>query len=84
MFNLTSKEEKIFKGLKNPYEIQCFLNKIPINFDYHKDTCMSPRKVLEKNKCHCIEGAIFAALCLRFQGKNPCCFWMAARAQYRL
>src|SRR3989344_461654 len=70
MFNLTEKEEKIFKSLKNPAEIQDFLNKIPINFDYHKDTCMSPRMILRKNKCHCIEGAIFAALALRFQGKR--------------
>ncbi len=71
MFNLTSKEEKIFKELKNPSEIQDFLNKIPINFDYHKDTCMSPRRVLQKKKCHCIEGAILAALALRMHGYKP-------------
>lgn len=71
MFNLTSKEEKIFRELKNPAKIQDFLNKIPINFDYNKDSCMSPRMVLKKNKCHCIEGAIFAALALRFQGYKP-------------
>lgn len=71
MFNLTPKEEKIFRESKNPGEIQDFLNKIPINFDYHKDTCMSPRMVLKKNKCHCIEGAFLAALALRFQGYKP-------------
>ncbi|MFH1226065.1 MAG: hypothetical protein V1684_02170 [bacterium] len=71
MYNLTKQEEKIFKSLKNPAQIQDFLNKIPINFDYHKDTCLSPRMVLKKNKCHCIEGAILAALALRFQGQKP-------------
>lgn len=78
MYNLNKKEEKIFKGLKNPAEIQDFLNKIPINFDYNKDTCMSPRQVLKKNKCHCIEGAIFAALALRFQGRKPLIVHMEA------
>jgi len=71
MFNLTSKEERILKSLDTPAKIQDFLDKIPINFDYKKDTCMSPRQVLKKWKCHCIEGAFLAALALRFQGKKP-------------
>ena len=71
MYNLTAKEKKIFRELKNPSQIQDFLNKIPINFDYHKDTCMSPRQVLKKGKCHCIEGAMLAALALRLQGHKP-------------
>ncbi|MEK6935245.1 MAG: hypothetical protein AABW67_00500 [Nanoarchaeota archaeon] len=61
----------MLKELKTPAQIQDFINKIPVNFDYHKDTCMSPRVVLRKNKCHCIEGAILAALCLRIQGYPP-------------
>jgi hypothetical protein len=71
MFNLTEKEEKVFRELNTPGKIQDFLNKIPINFDYNKDTCMSPRMVLKKWKCHCIEGAIFAALALRMHGYKP-------------
>lgn len=71
MFNLTKKEEKILKELKNPSQIQDFLNKIPINFEEKGDTCMSPRMVLQKKKCHCIEGAMFAALALRLQGRKP-------------
>lgn len=71
MFNLTKKEEKIFRKLNTPAKIQDFLNRIPINFDYKKDTCMSPRMVLKKWKCHCIEGAIFAALALRVHGHQP-------------
>lgn len=71
MFDLTKKEEKILRKLNTPKKIQDFLNKIPINFDYKKDTCMSPRQVLKKNKCHCIEGAILAALALRLQGRKP-------------
>lgn len=71
MYGLTEKEEEIFRKLNTPGKIQDFINKIPINFDYKKDTFMSPRKVLEKNKCHCIEGAVFAALALRFHGYKP-------------
>jgi len=71
MFNLTNKEERILKSLDTPAKIQDFLNKIPTNFDYWKDTCMSPRRVLRENKCHCIEGAFLAALALKLQGKKP-------------
>lgn len=71
MFNLTEEEEKIIKKLDTPAKIQTFLNKIPINFDYCEDTCMSPRMVLRNWKCHCIEGAILAAFALRFHGKKP-------------
>lgn len=71
MFNLTEKEEEILRKLDTPSKIQDFLNKIPINFDYKKDTCMSPRQVLRKWKCHCIEGAMLAAAALRLQGKSP-------------
>ena len=71
MFGLNKKELVILKKLNTPEKIQDFINKIPINFDYRKDTCMSPGVVLRKNKCHCIEGAILAALCLKLNGKPP-------------
>ena len=71
MFGLNKKELVMLKKLNTPEKIQDFINKIPINFDYIKDTCMSPGLVLRKNKCHCIEGAILAALCLKLNGKPP-------------
>ncbi len=71
MLELNKKELVILKKLDTPKKIQDFLNKIPMNFDYRKDTCMSPRTVLRKNKCHCIEGAILAALCLKLNGNPP-------------
>ena len=69
--DFNDKELKIFKKLSTPRKIQDFLEKIPINFDYRRDTCMSPRKVLRKNKAHCIEAAIFAAAALLFHGQPP-------------
>lgn len=71
MFGFTKKEEKIFKRLNTPRKIQDFLNKIPSTLDYRKDTCMSPRMVLKKKKCRCIEGALFAAAALHFHGYKP-------------
>lgn len=71
MFNLTKEEEKILKDLNTPGKIQDFLNKLPINFEEKGDTCMSPRMVLKTGKCHCIEGAMLAAVALRMQGKKP-------------
>ncbi len=71
MFNLTKEEEQRLRKIDTPQKVQDFINKIPMNFDYHKDTCLSPRQVLKKNKCHCIEGALLAALILRLQGRQP-------------
>jgi hypothetical protein len=71
MFGLTKKEVDVLRRLNNPKKVQDFINKIPMNFDYKKDTCMSPRQVLKKNKCHCIEGALLAAVALRLQGRKP-------------
>jgi hypothetical protein len=69
-FGLTKKELNIIRKLNTPSKIQDFLNKIPANFenDGKGETCMSPRSVLKEKKCHCIEGAFFAALCLALNG----------------
>jgi hypothetical protein len=67
----TKKELKFLKSLNTPKKIQDFLNKLEINFDYRKDTCISPINVLRKRKCHCIEGAIFATFCLKLNGYKP-------------
>ena len=71
MFGFNKKEVRVFRKLNSPKKIQDFLNKIPINFEEKGDTFISPRKILETNKCHCIEGALFAALALRFHGYKP-------------
>ena len=70
-FGLTKKELKLFKSLNIPSKIQDFINKIPVNFEENGDTCLSPRTILKKNKCHCIEAAILAALILRVNNENP-------------
>lgn len=72
MFNeLTKGEISILRKLNSPAKIQDFLNNLKINFEEGGETCMSPRRVLASGKAHCMEGAILAALALRFHGHAP-------------
>lgn len=55
----------IIKKLNTPQKIQDFLDKIPFNFEKRGKTYWSPLIMLQKNKAHCFEGAIFACFCLQ-------------------
>jgi hypothetical protein len=68
---LSKKEYAILKKLNTPVKVQNFLDTMPMNFEEDGDTCFSPMTVLAKNFCHCIEGAILAALALRVNGHPP-------------
>ena len=70
-FDYTDKERKVFKKLNSPQKIQDYINSLPFNFEKDRETCMSPRKVLETKTAHCMEGAVFAAACLEFNGEKP-------------
>lgn len=56
------------RKLSSPKKIQDFLDKLPFNFQKPGATYLSPKKVLERNLAHCFEGALLAALCLRYHG----------------
>lgn len=71
MFHFSKKETAVFRTLNTPAKIQDFLNKIPANFEKNGETVYSPRCVLQERKAHCMEGAMFAAAALRFQGYKP-------------
>ena len=71
MFGLTQKEQATLSQLSTPRKIQDFLDRIPINFEKHGDTHMSPRRVLRERKAHCVEGALVAAAALWLHGKPP-------------
>lgn len=71
MYGLSKSEERLLKSLRTPEKIQDFLDTIPTNFEHNGDTCLSPRRVLRERHAHCMEGAMFAALALRFQGHPP-------------
>ena len=68
MSALDRNEIRILRSLRTPWNIQDFLDTIPMNF---AETCWSPRMVLRKRRAHCMEGAMLAALALRFAGYPP-------------
>ena len=70
-FNLSAKEQRLFRKLSSPAKIQDFLETIPINFERTRETCYSPRQVLEYWRAHCMEGAMLAAAILHFHGHKP-------------
>jgi len=72
MFNIPEKYDLIFKKFKSPADIQEYVNNLLVNFEEDgKETCLSPIKVIQTGKAHCIEGAFFAALALRYLGFKP-------------
>lgn len=56
----SKKEIARLKKLKDPRDIQTFINKIPINFEKEGETCKSPFETLKKQSAHCMEGALLA------------------------
>lgn len=71
MLGLTASEERVLRRLDSPRKIQDFLDRLPINFEKHGETHMSPRRVLRECKAHCIEGALLAATALWLKGERP-------------
>ena len=67
---LTPAERRRLAGLNTPNKIQDFLDTLPANFEPDGDTHMSPRRLLKAGVAHCTEGAIFAAACLLFHGRD--------------
>jgi len=64
----TPKQLRKLRSLRDPHGIQKYVDAMP----YHlADTAWSPRRVLEENTSHCLEGAIFAAAALRANGFPP-------------
>lgn len=70
-FGLSDEEYRTLEGLRTPQKVQDFLNSLPINYEKHRETCMSPKRVLATGKAHCMEGALLAALAFRIQGQKP-------------
>lgn len=65
---LTPEERRTLRALRSPERIQGFLDTLP----YHDaDTAYSPRLVLRERTAHCLEGAMLAALALRYHGEAP-------------
>ncbi|MCL4539052.1 MAG: hypothetical protein M1378_05535 [Bacteroidetes bacterium] len=64
----TAVGKDVFRRLRNPHDVQVFLNKIP--YDAEPGTS-SPGIVASERKANCFEGALFAAAALRCLGYKP-------------
>lgn len=65
---MTEKQfESKIKKLKTPKKIQDFLNSLKNN---KEDSVSSPKVCLEKNKAHCLEGALIAHCAFLLNGKE--------------
>lgn len=60
-----------YRMYTSPDSIQDYLDSIPFNFEEGGETCMSPVRVVQEKKAHCIEGAMFAAYHLEKLGHRP-------------
>ena len=70
--DLSSAEQRIFRGLRRPNSIQRFLDEeVAYNKEADGLTCRSPRRVLRDMTAHCMEGALFAAAALAVNGHPP-------------
>lgn len=58
-------------ALNTSTRIQNFLDALPYNHETGGETCMSPKRVLETKRAHCLEGALLAASALYVQGARP-------------
>ncbi len=79
MFPKNSEEFKFLAKLNTPEKIQSYLEKIPFNHERQGETCMSVRRVLQKKRAHCFEGAFLASACLMLMGEKPLIVSMKAR-----
>lgn len=64
-------EFKVLRSLHNPRKVQDFLDRLPINKERGGETCTSPLVTLRRNRAHCMEGALLAALALWMHGQKP-------------
>ncbi len=69
--DLTTKQAATLRGLSTPAKIQDFLDGLAINHEKRGETCMSPQRVLEAGKAHCLEAAMLAAAALWVHGERP-------------
>lgn len=67
---LTSREQATLRRLDTPHKIQGYIDALKPNYGLQGDSHMSPRRVMATGMAHCTEGAMFAAACLLFHGRD--------------
>ena len=70
-YGLTNQEYELLRKLDTPSRIQDYLNTLAINFEKRGETCMSPRRVMQTSRAHCMEGALLASAAMLVHGVRP-------------
>ncbi|MBI4407039.1 MAG: hypothetical protein HY565_00885 [Candidatus Kerfeldbacteria bacterium] len=78
-FGLIQAEHTVLQSLTTPIKIQNYLDRVPMNWEKHGETYMSPQRALRAHKMHCFEGALFAAATLWVHGEPPLLFDLRVR-----
>jgi hypothetical protein len=70
LFNsqLNPEEKKLLDAIRNPADIQSFLDTIPYSAE---EMNRSPLQVLHDRQAHCLDGGLFAAVLMRRLGFSP-------------
>lgn len=68
-FGLTRGEAGRLRSLSTPRKVLDYLDSL--DYDWAGIGCRSPRRVLRERTVQCMDGALFAAAALRFQGRPP-------------
>lgn len=69
---LSPAERRVLAKLNSPQRIQDYLEALPHNFSKQAgETCRSVRRILQKRKAYCFEGALLAAASLAYHGRPP-------------
>jgi hypothetical protein len=69
--DFTSREWRIIQQHRTPAQVQRFIESIPYNREPNGETCFTFRAVLRRNRAHCLEAALTAAVILEQHGYPP-------------
>jgi hypothetical protein len=69
--DFTSREWRIIQEHRTPAQAQRFIESIPYNRELDGETCFTFRAVLRRNRAHCLEAALTAAVILEQHGYPP-------------
>lgn len=66
--HLNEEQRQLWNSLETPYQIQAFLDTCAYRPEYSN---LSPLRVIEQRRAHCLDGAVFGAAALRRLGHPP-------------
>ena len=69
--DFTAKELSVIERYRTPYQVQRYLSSMPYNREAGGATLLSFRGVIKKNRAHCLEAAIVAAVIMEYWGYPP-------------